>query len=106
MKKRLWALCLALVCSFMLAACGETTMDNGRDTNGMPGEPTTGQTKNNNNNMGDGAKSAADGVGNAVKDAANGVGNATKDVVDGATNAIDSAANGVTDAVDNASGNK
>ena len=104
MKKRIWMIVTAMVCSLMLAACTETTMDNGNDTNGMQGEPATTQN-NQGDRMENGMDSAVNGVGNAVKDAADGVGNAAKDVIDGTTNAIDSATDGMSGAVNNATGN-
>lgn len=134
MKRKISSLILALACCMMLASCGtdgSTTMDNGKDTDGVQGETPTATSGIHNATSGEngegaqeaaenvtgGAENAADdakratedvaeGAGKAVKDAADGVGNAAKDVVDGAGNAVKDAADGVTGAVDEATGKK
>ena len=109
--KKITTVLIAVFASMMLVACGsdgETTMDNGRDTNGMAGEPVaTAQPDNNNKNNDsvvdkamDAEKDMVDGATNATKDAVDGVGNAAKDMVDGAKNAVDSAAEGMNNAAD------
>ena len=87
--KKISTILVAVFASMMLVACGsdgETTMDNGRDTNGMAGEPVaTAQPDNNNKNN--------DSVVDKAMDA-------EKDMVDGAKNAVDSAAEGMNNAAD------
>jgi len=96
MKKKLSLIILAALMSFILAACGETTMDGGNDTNGMAGEPGATAPK--------ATGSTAEKAGDVVKDATEGVGNAGKAMIDGAENAVNDITNGVTGAVDNATG--
>ena len=99
--KKIISLILATILSCMLfTACGngETTMDNGRDTNGMDGEPYVENNGGSSSNMGNDIKNATD-------DAVNGVEDATKGVVDGVGDAVKNVTDGVGNAVNNMTGN-
>lgn len=98
MKKKIVTFLSLMICIGLLAACGETTMDGGRDTNGQSGEYSNSSEHNKDN----AADSVTDDAKNAVENATNGVGNAAKDVVDGAEKAVDDVTNGAADAVDRA----
>ena len=96
MKKRRMIGFIALIGCMLLAGCGETTMDGGNDTNGLPGEPNATQGRSMDNPVGD----AVDGAGNAVRDAANGVGDAAGALINGAENVVNDVTNGAQNMVD------
>lgn len=82
MKKKM-LLFMATLCLVLFTACsnGSTTMDNGKDTNGMQGEP--GMTEN-------GGEKIMDDAGDAVNDVVDGAGKAVRDATNGVENAVDS----------------
>ena len=105
MKRKITMTLAALLCCFMLAGCGngETTMDQGRDTDGIAGEApqetdrahnaTSGENgegaQESAENVTGGAENAINDAKKATEDVAGGAGQAAKDVVDGAKNAAE-----------------
>lgn len=102
MKKKTVTFLALMICIGLLTACGETTMDGGRDTNGQNGEYSNSSEHDKNN----AADSVTDDAKNAVEDATDGVGNAAQDVVDGAEKVADDVTNGAADAVERAVGTR
>lgn len=126
--KKLAMILAALLCCVLVTACGETTMDNGKDTDGHAGEPagtatsspmpspsvSAGMEDENGinsgangegaadaaRNVGEGAGDLVDGAVDAGEDVVDGAANAGKDIVDGAKDAVDDAGNAVKNAVE------
>ncbi len=122
MKKRRWLIIAGILGCILLSACGtdgSTTMDQGKDTDGMAGEqnemnaPITQGTSGENGegsqqaaeNVTGGAENAINNVENAAEDVAEGAGNAVKDVTEGAGRAVNDVVNGAEDAMQSAVGN-
>lgn len=122
MKRKITMTLAALLCCFMLAGCsnGATTMDQGRDTDGIAGEapPETDRAHNatsgengegaqeSTENITGGAENAVNNAKKATEDVAGGAGQAAKDVVDGATDAVKDAADGAKNAAEDVTGQK
>lgn len=96
MKKIILGTLIAVLC-MSLAACGETTMDNGNDTNGIGGDESVTQ---NESRVVDDGNTVMDDAKRAGKDLMDGAKNAADDMMQGEKNAIQDAGDGIRNAAD------